>query len=78
MRTSAALAGSAGGRWKLILNHQAGSLDQAVSDLLLRNLLVLCLDAHEITPPVAFFIAELGDVDAAGEHADGQRDVLRG
>jgi signal transduction histidine kinase len=35
-----ALAGSAGGRWKLILNHQAGSLDQAVSNLLLRNLLV--------------------------------------
>ena len=35
-----ALAGSAGGRWKLILNHQAGSLDQAVSDLLLKNLLV--------------------------------------
>jgi signal transduction histidine kinase len=35
-----ALAGSAGGRWKLILNHQAGSLDRAVSDLLLRNLLV--------------------------------------
>jgi signal transduction histidine kinase len=35
-----ALAGSAGGRWQLILNHQAGSLDQAVSNLLLRNLLV--------------------------------------
>jgi len=35
-----ALAGSAGGRWKLILNHQAGSLDQAVSNLLLRNLMV--------------------------------------
>jgi signal transduction histidine kinase len=35
-----ALAGSAGGRWKLILNHQAGSLDRAVSNLLLRNLLV--------------------------------------
>jgi signal transduction histidine kinase len=35
-----ALAGSAGGRWKLILNHQAGSLDRAVSDLLIRNLLV--------------------------------------
>ncbi len=35
-----ALAGSAGGRWKLILNHEAGSLDQAVSNLLLKNLLV--------------------------------------
>lgn len=35
-----ALAGSAGGRWQLILNHQAGSLDQAVSNLLVRNLLV--------------------------------------
>jgi hypothetical protein len=35
-----ALAGSAGGRWQLILNHQAGSLDQAVSNLLIRNLLV--------------------------------------
>jgi signal transduction histidine kinase len=35
-----ALAGSAGGRWKLILNHQAGSLDQAVSNLLIKNLLV--------------------------------------
>jgi signal transduction histidine kinase len=35
-----ALAGSAGGRWKVILNHQAGSLDRAVSNLLLRNLLV--------------------------------------
>jgi signal transduction histidine kinase len=34
------LAGSAGGRWKLILNHEAGSLDQAVSDLLLKNLLI--------------------------------------
>nr|MDQ2998307.1 HAMP domain-containing histidine kinase [Chloroflexota bacterium] len=35
-----ALAGSAGGRWQLILNHQTGSLDQAVSNLLLRNLLI--------------------------------------
>ena len=35
-----ALAGSAGGRWRLILNHEAGSLDQAVSDLLLKNLLI--------------------------------------
>jgi len=35
-----ALAGSAGGRWQLILNHRAGSLDQAVSNLLLKNLLV--------------------------------------
>jgi signal transduction histidine kinase len=35
-----ALAGSAGGRWKLILNHQAGSLDQAVAALLLKNLLI--------------------------------------
>ncbi|HEU5103219.1 MAG TPA: HAMP domain-containing sensor histidine kinase [Roseiflexaceae bacterium] len=35
-----ALAGSAGGRWSLILNHRAGSLDQAVSNLLLKNLLL--------------------------------------
>ncbi|HJZ47592.1 MAG TPA: HAMP domain-containing sensor histidine kinase, partial [Roseiflexaceae bacterium] len=35
-----ALAGSDGGRWRLILNHRAGSLDRAVSNLLLKNLLI--------------------------------------
>lgn len=35
-----ALAGSDGGRWQLILNHNAGSLDRAVSNLLLKNLLI--------------------------------------
>jgi signal transduction histidine kinase len=35
-----ALAGSDGGRWRLILNHQAGSLDRAVSSLLIKNLLI--------------------------------------
>ena len=35
-----ALAGSDGGRWKLILTHLDGSLDQAVSNLLVKNLLI--------------------------------------
>jgi signal transduction histidine kinase len=38
--SGSALAGSDGGRWRLILNHQTGSLDQAVSNLLLKNLLI--------------------------------------
>jgi signal transduction histidine kinase len=35
-----ALAGSDGGRWKLILNHRAGSLEAAVADLRMKNLLI--------------------------------------
>jgi signal transduction histidine kinase len=35
-----ALTGSAGGRWKLVLNHQAGSLEAAVANLRFKNLLI--------------------------------------
>jgi signal transduction histidine kinase len=35
-----ALAGSQRGRWKLILNHRAGSLEAAVGSLRVRNLLI--------------------------------------
>ncbi|MBK9712627.1 MAG: HAMP domain-containing histidine kinase [Kouleothrix sp.] len=38
--SGAALAGSASGRWQLILTHRAGSLEAAVAGLRFRNLLI--------------------------------------
>jgi hypothetical protein len=36
------------------------------------------LDADVVALAVAGLVVELGDVDAAGQHVDGQRHVLRG
>ncbi len=38
--SGAALAGDNGGRWQLLLNHRAGSLEAAVSGLRMKNLLI--------------------------------------
>ena len=44
---------------------------------LLLELAVLRLDAHVVALAVARIVVVLGDIDAAGQHADRQRDVGR-